>query len=124
MPLSDPRMSAGAIVLNGIIPDLASAADTAYFVAPEAGYIKEFHCVRDSAAGTGTADLQITTQKGAVTPVMVMVTAGAAGDVDSLELSRNDPNNELVAGEGFSIATDGDFSLATQGDLTVVLEPY
>lgn len=124
MPVPEPRMTASAIVLQGIIADLGAAASTAYFVAPESGYIKEIHCVRGAVGGTGTSDLVLTTQAGAVAPVLVLATGGAAGDVDSLELARTDTNNAVVAGEGFEIASDGDFSGTPRGDLTVVLEPY
>lgn len=124
MALDDPRMTASAIVLQGRIPNLGNAGDTALFASPEAGYIKEVHCIREAAGGSGTSDLQITTPSGAVTPVMTLVTAGAAGDVDSFEVAREDANNYLAAGAGFSIDTDGDFGGTPPGVIIVVVEPY
>lgn len=123
MALSDPRMSAGAIILQAEFSDLGTD-QTVYLASPEAGYIKEIHVVRDGAAGAGTSDIEITTQAGVVAPLMTMLTGGAAGDVDSLELTKFDTNNTLVAGEGFEINCDGDFGGTLTGRVLVVIEAY
>jgi hypothetical protein len=125
MPLPNAsRASSSAIYLQARMPNLGDAAGVVYFAAPESGYIKEMHVARGAAGGAGTTDLQITTQLGAVTPVMTMVTGGAAGDVDSLELGKEDTNNYVVAGEGFQVDSDGDFAGTPEGQIVIVLEPY
>lgn len=124
MPLPGPRASAGAIYVQGIIADLGGAGSTALFAAPEAGFIKEVHVVRSVAAGTGASILTITTVAGVVAPTLTLLTGGAAGDVDSFDLAKEATNNRLAAGEGFSIASGGQFSLAPRGDIVVVMEPY
>lgn len=122
--MAEPRMSAGAIVLQGLVANLGSASSKALFVAPEAGYIKELHCVRGAAGGSGTTDLTIVTALGSVAPVLTLLTAGAAGDIDSLDLGKEDTNNHVASGEGFSVDSDGDFGGTPEGQITVVLETY
>ncbi len=124
MALSDPRMSAGAIVLQGTIISLGNPSEVLYLVAPEAGYIKELHCARNAAGGTGTTDLAIVTPAGAVTPVLTLTTAGAGGDVDSLELSKYDTNNAVAAQGAIHITCDGDFSGTPSGNILLILEPF
>lgn len=123
MALSDPRMSAGAIILQAEFADLGDT-ETVYLASPEAGYIKELHCIRDAAGGAGTSILTITTPAGAVAPALTLLTGGAAGDVDSLELSKTDTNNALAAGDGFSVASGGQFVGTPTGRIVVVIEPY
>ena len=123
MALSDPRMSAGAIIVQAEFADLGDT-ETVYLVSPEAGYIKELHVIRDGVGGSGSSILTITTPAGAVAPALTMATAGAAGDVDSLELSKSDTNNALAAGDGFSIASGGQFIGTPSGRVLVVIEPY
>ena len=124
MPLSDPRMSAGAIILQAEFANLGDAAEVVYLASPEAGYIKELHVIRDAAGGSGASVLTITTPAGAVAPALTLLTGGAAGDVDSLELSKSDANNALAAGDGFSIASGGQFVGTPSGRVVVVIEPY
>lgn len=124
MALDDPRMTSAAIVLQGAIADLGNPGDTAYFAALEAGFIKEVHVVRDAAGGASQSVLTITTAAGAMTKTMALATGGAAGDVDSFEFSREDVNNILAVGEGFSIATGGEFAGTPAGNVVVVLEAY
>lgn len=122
MAQADPRMSAGAIVLSQTL-DLA-AVGSAFFAAPEQGYIKEVHVIRDAAAGAGATILTITTGAGAVAPTMTLPTGGAAGDVDSFEFSKYNTNNEVKAGAGFSIDSGGQFAVTPNGEIVVVLEPF
>lgn len=124
MALLDPRMSAGAIVITQTMADMGDFAGVVYFAAPESGYIKEVHVVRDAAGGAGASVLTITTAAGAVAPTMTLLTAGAAGDVDSFEFSKNDTNNVIAAGEGFQIDSDGNFAGTPAGYITVVMEAY
>ncbi len=124
MPLAESRMSANAIVLCGRYSDVSAASATTYFAAPEAGYIKEIHIARDGALGTGNNVLTLTTQAGAVGATLTMATAGAAGDTDSLELSKAEANNYVAAGEGFWLVSDGGGVTSGAANVVVVLEAY
>jgi len=116
-------MTASAIVVQGRFADVGTA-DSEYFVAPEAGYVKEIHVVRDVALSTGVNELTLVTDAGTVAQAMVMLTGGAPGDVDSFELAKDEANNTLVAGAGFQIDTDGLGSGAGSVSLLVVIELY
>ena len=123
MSQSDPRMSGSAIVLQANFVNFG-AAETVYLAAPEAGFIKEIHVARYAAGGTNFSTLTLNTPSGAVSPTMALATGGAAGDIDSQEFSKNDTNNVLAAGDGFSIVSDGLADGTPGGVVIVVLEVY
>ncbi len=123
MAQADPRMSASALTFHGTFADIGTAAQVAYFVAPEAGFIKEIHVVQYGDLGAVANILTIVTPTGTLATKAVTV-EGAAGDVSSFELSKNDSNNNLKAGEGFSITTGGQGAGTAKADLLVVMELY
>ena len=124
MPIDEPRMTGSALLLPNRFGNLGAAV-TVYLAAPEAGFIKEIHVIRDAAGGGGAfSTLTVTTPAGDISPTMPLALGGAAGDIDSQEFSRYDTNNVLGSGDGFSIACDGLDDGTPGAQILVVMEAF